>query len=86
MTEITEEVLHETQYLRFVKIAQKPKTIVVEVLNRNSGASLGEIAWYAQWRQYTFSPKAFTTFNDQCLQDIRKVVQDQNALRVRGMA
>lgn len=31
---------------------------------------LGRIQWYAQWRQYTFSPSCPTIWNRDCMNDI----------------
>jgi len=47
----------KTSYIRFVEWpnpAQR-KTKVWEVESR-SGASLGEVKWYAPWRRYCFEP------------------------------
>ena len=67
----------ETKWLRFTLVDRKPKTIVMHVVNK-SGKVLGEISWLAQWRQYTFDPEAYTTFNNGCLQDIADVLTSLN--------
>lgn len=36
------------------------------------GAILGEIGWYAQWREYTFSPETFSAYSHDCLSDIAR--------------
>ena len=59
-------------------VDRKPKTVVMHVVNK-SGKILGKISWLAQWRQYTFDPEAYTTFNNGCLQDITDVLASLNS-------
>jgi len=62
------------QYIHFVKVAEKPKTVVYECRNNRSGDVLGEVRWYGAWRQYCFHPAVVsfgsTVFNVACLKDI----------------
>lgn len=61
----------EYQYIRFEKVAEKPKTAVYACLNIHSGDELGEVKWYGPWRQYCFFPAVLlAVFNVSCLQDI----------------
>jgi hypothetical protein len=46
------------------------KTLIWEVVNKR-GQRLGTVRWFAQWRKYTFSPKAGATFDAGCLEVIR---------------
>jgi len=66
----------QTKYLCFVLAEQKPKTSVYAVQSKNSGSILGEIRWYAAWRQYTFMPTEETVFNSECLNDIIKFINN----------
>ena len=68
----------ETKWLRFELVDRKPKTIVMHVVVAKSGEILGEISWFARWRQYTFNPEYCTTFNNGCLQDITDVLTSLN--------
>ena len=68
----------KTKWLRFMLVDRKPKTVVRHVVNK-SGKILGKISWLAQWRQYTFDPEAYTTFNNGCLQDITDVLTSLNS-------
>ena len=52
--------------------AEGRKTKRWSVIAKRSGMSLGVIAWYGPWRQYTFDPEAGTTFNVGCLNDIAR--------------
>ena len=67
----------ETKYLRFMIVDRKPKTVVMHVENQR-GQILGEISWFGRWRQYTFEPESYTTFNKACLQDITDVLTRLN--------
>jgi len=50
------------------------KTSRFEVRNRRSADLLGTISWYGPWRQYTFNPKAQTTYSAGCLRDIAQFI------------
>lgn len=67
-------VTHQTKYLKFIIVRFKPKTMVVAVVNVNSGDELGRIEWYSQWRQYCFMPYGMTVWNTNCLQDIQNFI------------
>jgi hypothetical protein len=68
----------EYQYIHFVKIADKPRTVVYECRNNRSSVVLGIIRWYGAWRQYCFEPScdaaaadfSSLVFNAGCLRDI----------------
>ena len=46
------------------------KTKIVDVMSARHGNQLAVIAWYAEWRQYVFSPNADTVWSDGCLKDV----------------
>jgi hypothetical protein len=60
----------EFQYIKMVKIANKPKTTVWEVQNKRGDYSLGIIKWNPGWRQYCYFPDDKLVFSVGCLQDI----------------
>ena len=75
----------ETKWLRFEVSALKPKTVVMYVVSQSrAGLILGYIRWYSQWRQYTFEPEPYTTFNNACLQDITDVLTELNKAQKRS--
>ena len=60
-----------TKYLDFILVRIGAKTSQWEVRSLNRpGEVLGDIRWYAQWRQYTFWPRPRTLFNSECMNDI----------------
>lgn len=64
--------MESTRYL-FIEIAEVEstgKTKRYTVNNIKSGRSLGEIRWYAQWRQFCFFPIGGTVFSAGCMRDI----------------
>ena len=77
----------KTKWLRFYIVDRKPKTIVMHVRN-TSHQRLGEIQWYAPWRQYCFNVSTTGTqvliFNHQCLTDIADVLTELNAQQKQG--
>lgn len=60
------------EYIHFVKVAEKPKTVVYEVRSNRSEEVLGEVKWYGPWRQYCFHPALdkLTVWNAGCLRDL----------------
>lgn len=76
----------ETKYLDFKIIEEKPKTLVVGVFNKSQESKIGEIRWYAAWRQYCFFPGWATIWNKDCLNDIviviNKLMDERKAKRL----
>jgi hypothetical protein len=54
---------------------EKKKTLVVNVLSRRHGDTLGVIGWYGPWRQYVFTPAPGTLYSKGCLADIETTIQ-----------
>ena len=77
------ELHKETKWLRFIIVGRKPKTLVINVYNKNE-QSLGEIAWCPALRQYTFMSEDGTLYNDGCLDDIKGVLTDLNKAHKDG--
>jgi hypothetical protein len=44
-----------------------------------SGQSLGEIRWYAPWRKYAFFPMNYTTWDNNCLNELVAFLDNENA-------
>ena len=71
VTNQLECVPFESTYLEIVLSERKPKTNVYQILNKsNNSIILGEVKWYANWRQYCFFPMEETIFSRGCMQDI----------------
>lgn len=69
------------QYINFQIKEHKPKTLVWSCRNNSSGAELGEIKWYASWRQYCYFPTVQAVYSTGCLKDIADFIsQGPNAL------
>jgi len=64
----------EYEYIHF-KIARcLPKTRVWNCRGNHGDNLLGEVKWYAGWRQYCFFPAPSTVFNKGCLEDINSFI------------
>ena len=68
----------------FINFEQKPqsesrKTSVWSCKNNKSGAELGEVRWYAPWRQYCFMPSGPTVYSAGCLADIQDFIEQLKA-------
>lgn len=65
----------ECRYIRFgLAKEQNPKTKIYDVIALEDQISLGQIKWYAHWRQYAFYPEPETVFEKTCLKDITNFV------------
>jgi len=68
-------VIMETEYLLFEEHPTKNKTKFITVVNKNSEDIIGEIKWYAPWRQYCFFPEFDTVWNTKCLDDVNDLIK-----------
>jgi hypothetical protein len=50
------------------------KTGIYECVADRNNARLGEVKWYAPWRQYCFFPNDFTVFSKGCMEDINNFI------------
>lgn len=51
------------------------KTSIWEVCSIQGGLSLGEVKWFAHWRQYTFWPAVGTIYDESCMREIADFVE-----------
>lgn len=67
-------------YIKFRKhpVSEKRKTHVIDVLNKSNDIRLGQIRWWAGWRQYTFQPEPEKVFNSECLEEINEELNKLN--------
>jgi hypothetical protein len=61
------------------------KTRTVEVVSVKSEKGLGEIRWYAPWRQYVFYPLTQTLFNPGCMEQIANYTRAMTAKHFREL-
>lgn len=67
----------ESQYLKFAESpSPSGKTSIVTVVSRRSNNMLGAIHWLPAWRCYVFGPAHDTLFNNECLEDVRRVITE----------
>jgi len=59
----------EYKYISFRVIEEKPKTKVWGCFSKH-GDKLGEVRWYAGWRQYCYFPEIGTIYSSGCSTDI----------------
>ena len=63
-----------SKYLEF----EEDMTGEIFIISKKQKSPLGKITFYVPWRQCVFEPISNAIFNDECLQDIIKVIQDKN--------
>lgn len=60
------------KYIRFQKTDQeyegKP---VYEIVNKRSGACIGQVFWYKPWRRWCARFKENSVWSEDCLNDVR---------------
>jgi len=72
------------KYIEFKIAEQKPKTTVWDILNKNSGDRIGQVKWWANWRQYCFFPDEECVFSVGCLRDIMDfILTEMHARRIK---
>lgn len=73
-------------YLDF-RLADKhnPATWIIDVYSKEGLFPLGQIRWYAQWRQYGFYPEEGTVFEKTCLTDITELCRRLNVCQRAGI-
>lgn len=69
------ELKTEYKHIRFVEVAQKPKTKVWECLNNKSCLRVGVVKWYGPWRRYCFFPEPESWFDVSCMDDINDFIK-----------
>jgi len=71
----------EYKYFYLILIDDTGKTSKWAIANNKGDFKLGEIKWYAPWRQYCFFPGNNVVFNKTCMLDILDFIDQLNALR-----
>jgi hypothetical protein len=71
----------ESKYLFFVVGEPKPKTEVWQLVSKSQDALLGELKWYAPWRQYCFFPSDETVWSLGCLEDVLAFINGMKTRR-----
>ena len=66
--------MNDSRWLAFPVSPSRGTTGIWQVCSKEHGTRLGEIRWFARWRQYVFCPAEATVFNAECLDDIRRFV------------
>lgn len=67
---------YEAEYIYFKLKEHKPKTEVYSVLTRSHDELIGEMRYFAKWRQYCFFPIKDTVYSKECLGDLLLFIQD----------
>lgn len=63
-------------YIEEIEHLAKPKTKVYHIFSESSDTIIGEIKWYANWRQYCFYPYQKTVWSRGCLIDINSFLKE----------
>ncbi len=63
------------KWIDFQVKALKPKTKIYAIIAKQDGSEIGEIKWYAPWRQYAFFPYSNMVFEKTCLNDILQFLE-----------
>ena len=61
-------------------------TEVWDVVSKHHGDVLAQIRWYGAWRQYTVHARQATIWNQQCVRDLARFIQErmqERELRLR---
>ena len=61
-------------YIDLLTKSKSGKTNIYQVIS--NGIHLGDIKWYAPWRKYAFFPQEKTLYEQDCLKDIAKFLEE----------
>jgi hypothetical protein len=78
---VAENYVKSSKWVDFIDISDKinPKrTKTWLIFSKNGGFKLGEVKWYASWRQYCFFAAVDTIWNMVCLDDVTVFLDAQN--------
>ena len=64
-------------HLAFEECPPLPKRATRLWTVRGGAIKLGTVKWYAPWRRYCFFPNAQCVFEQDCLRELAKFVEDQ---------
>lgn len=77
---------YESKYLYFeLADKQNPSTWIVNVFADDGDILLGQVRYYAHWRQYAFYPNEGTVYEKTCLYDITEFVKIINEQQKKGI-
>jgi|GEM_PF-3790331 len=62
-----------------------PASWIVDVIADDGDVKLGQIRYYAHWRQYAFYPEDGTVYEKTCLTEITKFVVMMNDVQKKGL-
>jgi hypothetical protein len=62
-------------YIDYLCPSKSGKTKIYQVMDE-VGNHLGDIKWYAPWRKYAFFPEIDTLYEQDCLRDIAKFLEE----------
>ena len=66
------------EYINFVEIERKKKTLVWSCRVNRTSVELGVVKWYSRWRQYCYFPTVQAVYSGGCLSDIKRFIQQAN--------
>ncbi len=74
----------ECTYIKFTELESKTKTKIWKVVNKTDGSVLGGVKWFGRWRGYAFYPAYPTVYEQVCLRDIARFVEDRTKEYKKG--
>ncbi len=71
------------QWIEFDQSGDTGKTTIWNIVSVSPQRILGQIKWYAPWRQYCFFPAANTVFNNECMDLIQAKITELMGSKVK---
>lgn len=70
--------VYENKYFFIYSINKKNRKTPIYWIFNNDNFNLGEIKWYASWRKFCFYPSNDTVWDNKCLQEVLKFLDNIN--------
>jgi hypothetical protein len=72
--------MKEGRWIRFIPVGNEYLVIAKE-----DEILLGIIEWFPKWRRYVFAPSSYTVFEQTCLRDIARFLDElREARNIKG--
>jgi hypothetical protein len=67
----------DPNWIEFVEIDRKPKTVVWAVMSKDTASHVGFVQWHGPWRKYCFFPEFNTIFEWDCMRSIAEFCEQK---------
>ena len=75
-----DNIFMKCEYFIVVKTIQENRKTPIYFLVNNNEDCIGTIKWHGAWRKFCFFPEPDTLWDNKCLNDVQKVINNVTAI------